>query len=91
MEVLSRMFRRMEHVGLIKAFRAGNGDVDPLSLLLFLLVMEMLKRWRMLALLRILQPVMEILMFYVFLTYYMRMIQSCSMMLVPKKFSTFSC
>lgn len=44
MEVLSRMFRRMEHVGLIKAFRAGNGDVDPLSLLLFLLVMEMLKR-----------------------------------------------
>lgn len=44
MEVLSRLLRRMEHVGLIKVFRAGNGDVDPLSLLLFLPVMEMLKR-----------------------------------------------
>lgn len=44
MELLSRMFRRMEHVGLIKVFRAGIGDVDPLSLLLFLLVMEMLNR-----------------------------------------------
>ena len=34
----------MEHVGLIKVFRVGNGDVNTLSLLLFLLVMEMLKR-----------------------------------------------
>ena len=44
MEVLSRLLRRMEHVGLIKVFRVGNGDVNTLSLLLVLLVMEMLKR-----------------------------------------------